>query len=73
MEKNEGADEFREWWERHQHQCHLDFEGSSGTMDAAGCVPIFSRSVEQYGFRYTEFLAIRTAKHSININRGRCV
>ena len=25
-------------------------------MDAAGCVAIFDRSVEQYGLRYTEFL-----------------
>ncbi|CAB4023629.1 Hypothetical predicted protein [Paramuricea clavata] len=30
--------------------------GSSGAMDAAGCVAIFYRSVEQYGLRYIEFL-----------------
>lgn len=34
----------------------LTFEGSSGAMDAAGCVKIFGRSVEQYGMRYREFL-----------------
>ena len=36
--------------------CHSNFEGSSGAMDAAGCVAIFERSVEQYGLRYTAFL-----------------
>ena len=46
----------QEWWERHQHQCHSNFEGSSGAMDTAGCVAIFYRSVEQYGLRYIEFL-----------------
>ena len=39
-----------------QHQCNSNFEGSSGAMDAAGCVAIFERSVEQYGLCYTEFL-----------------
>lgn len=54
--RKEGTEEFQEWWEGHQHQCHSNFEGSSGAMDAAGCVAIFERSVEQYGLRYTEFL-----------------
>ena len=54
--RKEGTEEFQEWWEGHQHQCHSNFQGSSGAMDAAGCVAIFERSVEQYGLRYTEFL-----------------
>ena len=54
--RKEGTEEFQEWLEGHQHQCHSNFEGSSGAMDAAGCVGIFERSVEQYGLRYTEFL-----------------
>ena len=52
-EKTEG---FEDWWEAHQHKCHSNFEGSSGAMDAAGCVKVFGRSVEQYDLRYMEFL-----------------
>ena len=63
--RKEGTEEFQEWWEGHQHQCHSNFEGSSGAMDAAGCVAIFERSVEQYGLRYTEFLGDGAVKHSI--------
>ena len=54
--RKEGTEEFQEWWEEYQHQCHSHFEGSSGAMDAAGCVAIFERSVEQYGLRHTELL-----------------
>jgi hypothetical protein len=51
-----GSEEFEHWWEGHQHNCHANFEGSSGAMDAAGCVRIFERSVEQHSLRYVEFL-----------------
>ena len=39
--RKEGTEEFQEWWEGHQHQCHSNFEGSSGAMDGAECVAIF--------------------------------
>lgn len=52
----EGSHAFQEWWEGHQHKCHTNFEGSSGSMDASGLLYIFQRSVEQYGLRYLEFL-----------------
>ena len=51
-----GSEEFEHWWEGHQHNCHANFEGLSGAMDAAGCVRIFQRSVEQHSSRYVEFL-----------------
>ena len=37
----DGTIVFEEWWEGHQHNCHANFEVSSGAMDAAGCVAIF--------------------------------
>jgi hypothetical protein len=52
----EGTIVFEEWWEGHQHNYHANFEGSSGAMDAAGCVAIFPRSIEKYGLRYIDFL-----------------
>ena len=51
-----GTPEFDEWWEGHQHNCHVNFEGSSGKMDPAGTKEIFSRSIDKHGLRYTEFL-----------------
>ena len=54
--KKSGTIEFDEWWEGHQHECHANFEGSSGAMEAAGCLAIFQRSVEKHTLRYTEFL-----------------
>ena len=52
----EGSHAFQEWWEGHQHKCHINFEGSSGSMDSSGLLNIFQRSLEQYGLHYLEFL-----------------
>ena len=54
--RKEGTPEFDEWWEDHQHECHINFHGSSGKMDPAGCVSIFNRSIDKHACRYTEFL-----------------
>ena len=52
----ERSAEFHEWWDGHQHECHANFEGSSGSMDASGILNIFQRSVEGHGLRFVEFL-----------------
>lgn len=52
----EGTQEFEDWWEGHQHLCHANHLGSSGSMDASGLLAIFQWSVEQYSLRYTDFL-----------------
>ena len=54
--RQEGSQEFEEWWEGHQHKCHVNFFGSSGKMDPAGCLAIFQRSVEKHSLKYLEFL-----------------
>ena len=52
----EGTPEFEEWWDGHQHKCQANFFGSSGSMDSAGILAIFQRSVEKHDARYVEFL-----------------
>ena len=52
----QGTVELNEWWEGHQATQQPNFEGSSGTMDAAGALAIFERSLNNYGLRYVEFL-----------------
>ena len=52
----EGTLEFDEWWDSHHHECHANFEGSSGSMDASGMLAIFQRSVENYNMQCTDFL-----------------
>ena len=53
--RKEGTEEFQEWWEGHQHQCHSNFEGSSGAMDLWNSMT----SVTQ------RFLEMGTVKRSI--------
>ena len=33
---NEKTEEFEQWWDGHQHKCHANFEGSSGTTNKSG-------------------------------------
>ncbi|KAJ4449706.1 hypothetical protein ANN_01110 [Periplaneta americana] len=45
-----GANNFK------QHDCSINYDGYSGGMEAAGVVEIFSRSVDRYGAKYTNYL-----------------
>jgi len=52
----EGTEEFRDWWEGHQHRCEANHLGISGSMDATGLLAIYQHSVEDYSLQHTEFL-----------------
>ena len=39
-----------------EHDCQINHTGSAGSMESAGAIRIFSRSVEQYGLRYVQYL-----------------
>jgi len=42
----EGTEEFHQWWEQQQHKCHANFARSCGSIDSAGMLAIFQRSIE---------------------------
>ena len=67
----QGTPEFDEWWESHQAFCHANYTGSSGSMDAAGVLAIFQRSIENYSVRYVEFLGDGDSKsHNLLVNEA---
>ena len=67
--RKEGTKEFDDWWEGHQHECEVNFYGSSGKMDPEGCHRIFERSIQRHLLRYTEFLGDGDSKaHSQLVN-----
>ena len=69
--EKEGTEEFDEWWEQHQHKCLANFAGSSGSMDSAGMLAIFQRSVELHNTRYVEFLGDGDSKaHNLLIQEN---
>lgn len=41
---------------KHEDHCTANHKGSSGSMEGAGIIKIFSRSVERYDVRYTHYL-----------------
>ncbi len=47
---------YKKWQQEHTEYCHINHKGSSGEMEVAGAVEMFSRSVETRGLRYMEFV-----------------
>jgi hypothetical protein len=45
------------WEKSHQSKCNINYTGTSGGMEVAGAVAIFSRSEEKYGLRYTRYIS----------------
>ena len=52
--KRETTAEYEEW--KLYHDCTINHPGSAGSMEAAGVVNIFKRSVETKKLRYTTYL-----------------
>ena len=45
------------------HDCHINHEGSSGSMETEGAVRIFNRSINKYGLRYINYIGDLRASH----------
>ena len=45
---------YQQWLQA--HKCHLNHDGSAGAMGPQGAVKIFSKSEEERGLRYLEYL-----------------
>ena len=65
----EKAEGFENWWEAHQHKCHLNFEGSSGAMDAAGCIKILGDRLNNMTCVTWRFLVMETVKPIMNLQK----
>lgn len=48
--------EYEEWQERHKNDCLTNHQGSSGKMEVDAVCEMFSRSMERYGVKYTNYI-----------------
>lgn len=55
-QKKVSQEEFDEWLKNHSEQCMKNYEGSSGGMEAAAAMKLFSRSLDN-DMRYTVFIS----------------
>ena len=51
------SEDFLDWYEEHQGQCHVNHYGSSNAMEADGVVVIWQRSIEEHKLHYTSVIA----------------
>ena len=49
-------DQFEEWYETHKESCTSNHDGSAGKMEVDSIVEMFSRSEENYGVKYTNYI-----------------
>ena len=54
-DKND-SEQYVTWKENHKQHCSINFEGSSGAMEASGVARIFECSVELRKLKYTTFV-----------------
>lgn len=54
MGKDKNSQQYKDWFAN--HKCSMDHEGSSGCMEPAGDVEIFSRSEARHKLQYTEYI-----------------
>ena len=52
----EGSIAYAEWKEGHLAKCGINHNGNAGSMEAAGMVDIFSRSLEKHKVRYVNYV-----------------
>ena len=50
------SDQYKKWLQKHRDYCHINHEGSSGSIEVAGANKIFTRSIETRALKYTEFI-----------------
>jgi hypothetical protein len=48
--------EYKEWYVKHKSNCAVNFEGTSGGMEVAAALEIFSRSEERNSLRYVKYI-----------------
>jgi hypothetical protein len=48
--------EYKEWDARHKSNCAVNFEGTSGGMEVAAALEIFSHSEERNSLRYVKWI-----------------
>jgi hypothetical protein len=48
--------EYKEWYGKHESNCAVNFEGTSGGMEVAADLQIFSHSEERNSLRYVKYI-----------------
>ena len=54
--KNDKPEEFSEFWKRHCNECLANYSGSSQSMESAGALEIWARSIEKHQLAYTTYV-----------------
>lgn len=48
--------DFESWYENHKQHCHINHEGSSGSIERDAAIEMFLRSIDKRSLRYTQYI-----------------
>ena len=54
--ESKDSESYKLWKKAHEDKCQLNYEGSSGSMEGAGAISIFKRSIHTRKLKYTTFV-----------------
>ena len=73
-QKHEGQDKeslpYKSWKTKHDPHCHINHEGSSGAMEKAAAIEMFSRSIEKRGLKYTTYVEDGDSDSFISVKKA---
>ena len=53
---NKDSNAYKIWFEEHRSECLINHTGTSGNMEAAGAIGLFSDSISKRGLKYSNFV-----------------
>ena len=73
-QKHEGQDKeslpYKSWEKKHDAQCQINHEGSSGAMEKAAAIEMFGRSIETRGLKYTTYVGDGDSDSFISVKKA---
>ncbi|KAK8399227.1 hypothetical protein O3P69_003387 [Scylla paramamosain] len=66
--KTLSKEKYEEWYAGHVSECHINYEGSSGGMEAAAAVILWGRSLS-HNMRYTTFISDGDSSAFLAVNK----
>ena len=70
-EKYKGSVEYNRRMEEHRDECPINYEGSAASMEPAGALALFTRSIERHNLRYTRMVSDGDSKSFTEVSAAK--
>jgi hypothetical protein len=68
--KDQTSMEYMTWWLDHELDCTMNHEGSAASMECAGALVLYRRSISRYNLRYNPYVGDGDSKSYSTVNNS---